>query len=235
MHAVSRATISTPRRTQGMSSKCSILLLVACVAGVTAPLRAQAISSARAGPRAVLERSQEIALARSAAPASISARAQILVFDGADYVVAESGSNGVTCVVNRSWQASIEPHCYDREAAETMLPMELRRNVLRHRGASEESIEREIATGVASGKYHLPRRPAMTYMMSAAQVLYDDEGRRVGPWRPHLMIYYPYLKEDDVGFAGAPDMRVGMVGDAGTPFSTLIIVMANSIPLAPKQ
>jgi len=186
-------------------------------------------TTTRAGPRPILDRAIEIRLARSAAPPSVSGGARVLVLADTSYVVGDPGEerSGVTCVVNRSWRASLEPHCYDAEAAATIMPMELRRNELRHRSRSEADIDREIEAGLANGRYRLPARPAMTYMMSPRQVLYDDAGRRVGAWRPHLMIYYPYLTNVQVGLAATPDMSVGMVSEEGRPTSTLIIVMPN--------
>ena len=184
-------------------------------------------TSTRAGSRRILPREREIELARSAAPHSVSAHARVLVLIDSAYVMADSGGGeqSVTCVVNRSWRESIEPQCYDREAAATIMPMELRRNELRHRSTPEAEIDRHIAAGLASGEFRLPSRPAMTYMMSPQQLLYDDDGRRVGSWRPHLMIYYPYLTNAQLGLASSPDMSVGMVSQEGTPEATLMLVM----------
>jgi hypothetical protein len=207
---------------------CMLAILGALIASTA---RAQDTTT-RAGPRPLLQPATEIALARSAAPPSVAARARVLVLTDSGYAVADSGrsAEGVVCVVNRSWRASIEPHCYDAEAAATVMPVELRRNEMRHRSIPEAEIERELAAGLAAGTYRLPSRPAMTYMMSPRQVLYDDAGRRVGAWRPHLMIYYPYLTNAQVGLATQPDMRVGMVSDEGTPASTLVIVMPDFAP-----
>src|SRR5688572_24333587 len=144
---------------------------------------AQQATSSRAGPRILLNRSHEISLARSAAPETISQHARVLAFTERGYVIADSGTTTVTCVVNRSWAQSIEPHCYDAEASATVLPIELFRNEQRHAGRAEAEIEREIQARFASGKFRPPIRPALTYMMSSAQVLYDDSGKRVGAWR----------------------------------------------------
>jgi hypothetical protein len=190
-------------------------------------------SAARAGARPLLPPAQEIPLARSAAPASISAGARVLVLTDTGFVVADSGKNGVTCVVHRSWPGSIEPHCYDAEGARTVLPIEMHRTMQRHRGRPEAEIDREIADGIASGKYRHPTRPAMTYMMSSAQVLYDDDGKHVGRWRPHLMIYYPYLSGTALGLGATPDMRVGMVSGEGTPGSCLILIMPGFVDPTP--
>jgi hypothetical protein len=193
---------------------------------------AQSATGGREGRRTVLPRAEEIALARSAAPAAVSVQARVLVFTDSGYVVADSGSSGVTCVVNRSWPRSLEPHCYDEEGAVSIMPMELRRTELLHRGASSRDVEGEMAAALASGRFRLPRRPSLTYMMSSAQVLYDDEGRHVGSWRPHVMIYYPYLTNLTLGLGGGTPGMV--VSEEGTPLSTLILVMPASIsPVQP--
>jgi hypothetical protein len=194
------------------------------------PGSAQTLAPTRTGPRQLLPRDYEITLARSAAPPSVSARARVLVFTDAGFVVADSGSNGVTCVVDRSWPQSLEPHCYDAEGAASVLPQNLRRTELAHRGKGEDEIDRETAGALATGRFRMPRRPALTYMMSAGQVLYDDDGRRVGAWRPHLMVYYPYLTNAELGLASRPDMQVGMVSDEGTPRASLVIVMPTFVP-----
>ncbi len=198
---------------------------------VTRSVDAQDSVSVRGGRRSLLPPGKEILLARSAAPASVGRHATVLILTDTGYAIAERGDNGVTCLVNRSWRDSLEPHCYDAEAATSVLPMELRRLQLRQQGASEAEVARDIQTGLATGRFHPPRRPAMTYMMSAGQVLYDDEGHRVGAWRPHIMIYYPGLKNADVGLAASPDMAVGMVSDEGTAEANLTIVMPAFVPV----
>jgi hypothetical protein len=181
--------------------------------------------ASRSGRRPVLSATEEIALARSAAPSSISAHARVLALTDTGYDTIADGSSAVTCVVNRSWDRSVEPHCYDPEGAATVMQIELRRNYLRHIGKPEDEISKELALGLVSGKYRLPSRPALTYMMSARQVLYDDSGKYVGKWRPHLMIYYPNLSNKAMALPATPDMRVGMVGGDGGTESSLIIVM----------
>jgi len=206
-------------------------LIVVSLAILTAvPANAQTSTPSRSGRRLLIPREYETALARSAAPASVSAKARVLVFTDSGFVVADSGSNGVTCVVNRSWPQSLEPHCFDAEGAASIMPQELRRAELGHRGIPDAEVDREIAAGLAAGRFRMPRRPALTYMMSAGQVLYDDGGRRVGSWRPHLMLYYPYLTNADLGLASRPDMRIGSVFQEGTPGASLVIVMHDFVP-----
>lgn len=186
---------------------------------------AQSAGAGRAGPRALLPREREIALARSAAPPSVSRDASVMVLTQRGFELAVRGTSGVTCVVNRSHPQSLEPHCFDAEGSATILPMELRRTELLREGKSAGEIEREIAAGLLGGKYRLPRRPAMSYMMSPEQVLYSDEGRNVGRWQPHIMIYYPHLTSADLGLGGEPSTAAAMVVDEGRPLSNITVVV----------
>ena len=190
---------------------------------------AQAAGAGRPGRRALLPRDREIAWARSAAPASIGAGAKVFVFTDSGFVVAESGTTDVACMVNRSWPDSLEPSCYDAEAAATIMPMEMRRTLLYHRGAPPEQVEREISAGLLAGTYRLPSRPAVQYMMSSTQRLISDEGRPVGAWRPHLMIYYPYLTNAAVGHHAEPDLEAGLVVDSGRPTANLMVVVPGFV------
>ncbi|HEU5042104.1 MAG TPA: hypothetical protein VFT84_14845, partial [Gemmatimonadales bacterium] len=79
--------------------RCPVLLLLAAW---VSPLAAQSAAAGRAGPRIMLPRDREIALARSAAPAEVSRNATVMVLTDKGFEVAETGISGVTCVVNRS-------------------------------------------------------------------------------------------------------------------------------------
>jgi hypothetical protein len=194
-------------------------------------------TTVRTGARPLLSPSEEIALARSAAPASISSGSRVMLLTDSGYVVGDEGSSQMTCVVNRSWKHSVEPHCYDAEGAATVMLIELRRNYLRHLGKAESEVTADIGAGLLSGKYRLPSRPALSYMMSAQQVLYGDDAKLAGRWRPHLMIYYPYLTNQALGFREQPEMAVGMVSESGEPQSSLMIIMPRfaETGTVPKQ
>ena len=56
----------------------------------------------------LMERSAEIALARSAAPVSISQDAEVMVLGRHGYETAVKGKNGFVCIVERSWTAGID-------------------------------------------------------------------------------------------------------------------------------
>ena len=193
--------------------------LVAVLSCVLAPLlRGQQ----RVGARPTLPREEEIALARSAAPSQISAKARVWVWTGTEYVVADSGTSSVNCYVGRPWTGAIEPHCMDAEGSATILPIQMRRVALFARGVAEAEVEREIAEGIKAGKYRLPSRPAFTYMMSASQSLVTATGHAIGAWQPHLMIYYPNLNADQSALPGFVP-GIGLVDSPDTPYSAFVI------------
>lgn len=211
-----------------------ILYVPLCLLAIPPAIVAQSALS-RTGRRSLLPRDQEVALARSAAPASVSAHARVLVFTDSGFVVADSGTNGVTCIVNRSWPTSVEPHCFDAEASVSILPIEMERTRLLHRGLGEAEVERAIGEGLVTGRFRLPRRPALSYMMSDLQRLIGDDGTSAGHWRPHVMVYYPYLTNAAMGFDTTPDMRVGMVSEEGRPDASLVIVVPQFVPVSPPR
>jgi hypothetical protein len=201
--------------------------VLAAMAAAT-PAAAQEITG-RPGPRLQLPRDWEVALARSAAPPSVSATARVWYFAKGTYIVADSGTSTAACYVGRSWPEALEPQCFDEEGARTILPMEMRTAELLHAGRSQEAVDREIADGLAAGRYRIPQRLAMSWMMSAAQVLYSDDGRRVGAWRPHVMIYYPYLTAAGVGTGANQDLTAGIIVSPGKPGANLMIVVQQAI------
>ena len=56
----------------------------------------------------IADESAEIALARSAAPASISDGAEVMVLGRKGFTTAVKGTNGFLCVVERSWGAATD-------------------------------------------------------------------------------------------------------------------------------
>src|SRR5229473_1230241 len=81
----------------------------------------------------LMERNAEMALAKSAAPESISRDAEVLVLGRDGYETAAKGKNGFVCMVQRSWTAGIDDPdfwnpklraaiCFNPPAARTYLP-----------------------------------------------------------------------------------------------------------------
>jgi hypothetical protein len=142
------------------------------------------------------EQNSEIALARSAAPSSISDRAEVMVLGREGYTTAVRGTNGFLCIVERSWGAATDhpefwnprvrsPVCFNPPAARTFAPIYLMKTKLVLAGKSKTEIVQ--ATASALDKKELPALEpgAMCYMMSKQQYL-NDQG---ASWHPHLMFF----------------------------------------------
>ncbi|MEZ4457707.1 MAG: hypothetical protein R2882_14340, partial [Gemmatimonadales bacterium] len=147
------------------------------------------------------------------------------------FVEAAPGMNGVTCLVGRSWVASLEPACFDPEAGATVMVAEIFRTEAYHRGRPKDEVDREVAARLADGRIRLPTRPALVYMMSSGQELISDDGRPAGKWQPHLMLYVPYLTNTELGLPEPPDFRSFMVNvsDPGKPWATLVVPLATFV------
>jgi hypothetical protein len=170
-------------------------------------------------------RDQEIRLARSAAPAEISKDAKVWVLDHGHYVVADQGHSTEACVVTRSTDQSFEPQCGDAEADATILAVERFRVEERLAGKSKDEVQHEVDNGFKSGRFRAPKRPALIFMQSSAQILANPDGSVLGKWHPHLMVFYPSMHDADLGLSPSSDMNVPGVLDPGTPHSALVIVM----------
>jgi hypothetical protein len=140
------------------------------------------------------DQASEIGLARSAAPASISAAAEVLVLGHDGYTTAVHGSNGFTCLVERGFAASTDdpvfwnpkirgPICINAPAAKTVLPTVMMKARLALAGKSRTEISQAIQSALASGQLPALAPNAMSYMMSKQQYLNDDAVH----WHPHMM------------------------------------------------
>jgi hypothetical protein len=145
------------------------------------------------------DRNAEIALARSAAPDSISRDAKVLVLGPRGYETAVEGKNGFVCVVERGWMAPFDnaefwnpkirgPLCFNPPAARSMLPMTYKRTEMVLAGQSKAQVMEGIAT--FAKKELPPLEPgAFTYMMSKKAYLTDRGDHNIA----HLMFYTPVM------------------------------------------
>jgi hypothetical protein len=138
----------------------------------------------------------EIALARSAAPPSISDLATVMVLGPHGYTTAVKGTNGFLCIVERSWGAATSftefwnPHirapiCFNAAAARSFAPIYLLKTRLVLAGQSRSGIAHAVDSAFASGQLPALAPGAMCYMMSRQQYL-NDEGKS---WHSHLMFF----------------------------------------------
>jgi hypothetical protein len=185
----------------------------------------------------------EIALARSAAPASISDGATVKVLTKSGFEVAQPGSNGSVCMVMRGFSAptytpaqfrdivydpSIHaPICFTAPAARMVLPYYELRTKLAMAGKTPDQIAEGLQAAYVKGD--LPKRDGVSfaYMWSADQSL----GSGIGHWHPHMMIFSPYYENSMVGGNdfGSPLPQVS--DDAGTPFAVVVIPVDDKLAI----
>lgn len=206
-----------------------VLVFVGCV-----PAFGQAAATENAYPKMApieqyrMEKDAEVALARSAAPASISGDADVMVLGTRGYESVAKGSNGFLCLVLRSWTAAPDdpsfwnpklrgPICMNAAAARTYWPIMAKRTELVLAGVSKDemlarvqaSFEKKELPGIEAG--------AMSYMMSRSQYLGDTAKN----WHPHLMFFVP---ETTDGAWGALDASPVLVGQDPTNHITVFLV-----------
>ena len=139
----------------------------------------------------------EIAMARSAAPESISANAAILVLGDSGYETAVKGRNGFVCFVERSWANDFgnadfwnpknrAPNCFNAAAARSVLPAYLTRTKWVLAGQSQAQMAARVTGAPAASGIRAPEPGAMVYMLSKDGYLGDNVK---GPWHPHLMFF----------------------------------------------
>jgi hypothetical protein len=178
--------------------------------------------------------SDEVALARSAAPPSISSDAEILTLGVGGYDVAVTGKNGFACIVQRSWANDFgdaefwnpkvrAPICFNPAAARSVLPEYLTRTKWVLSGATPaQLIEREKAA-IAAKEIAVPETGAMCYMMSKHGYLGDNVG---GPWHPHLMFFLPPTAAAQLG-ANQPGSPVITFPPDILPVSIFLVPVAK--------
>jgi hypothetical protein len=155
----------------------------------------------------MMERNAEIAMARSAAPDSISKDATVMVLGPRAYETAVKGKNGFVCMVERGWTAGIDdpsfwnpklrgPICFNPPAVRTYLPLTIRKTESILAGRSKTKMVEAIKAGFDKKELPPLESGAMCYMMSKQGYLNDTAGH----WHPHLMFFVPLT---DAGTWGA--------------------------------
>jgi hypothetical protein len=188
-----------------------IVMALFCSATRHAPAQAKNTPYAAMAPLTayLMPEDAEIALARSAAPKSISDSAEVMVLGHDGYTTAVKGTNGFLCIVERSWGAATTddffwnpkiraPICFNAAAARSFAPIYLMKTRLVLAGKSKADIVQ--ATDSAFDNKELPALEpgAMCYMLSKQQYL-NDQGKS---WHPHLMFFV----SGDVGKSWGADL-----------------------------
>src|SRR6516165_2041479 len=107
----------------------------------------------------LMDPNAEIALARSAAPESISHDAEGMVLGRHGYETAVKGTNGFVCIVERSWTAPIDdpefwnpkrrgPICFNAAASRSYLPRTIKKTELILAGRTKAQMIEAIVAAV---------------------------------------------------------------------------------------
>ncbi len=163
----------------------------------------------------LMDKDAEITLARSAAPASISQDAAVLVLERHGYKTAIKGKNGFVCMVERGWMGAVDwpefwnpkirgADCLNPPAARSMLPIAEMRTRLVLAGRSRKEMLDEIRAALAKNQLPALESGAMSYMMGKGSYLTDQDGHNGA----HLM-FYTHVTDPAVWGAGLPGSPVG--------------------------
>jgi hypothetical protein len=219
-------------RTWAIGPVCGLAFLT-CAIGSAGADGAKAVYPAMApiGQYLMASSSDEIALARSAAPASIAGDADVLTLGSHGYETAAKGRNGFVCMVWRSWTAGFDdpefwnpklraPICLNAAAAHTVLPSYLERTKWALAGVSKADMIARTQAAVAANTLTVPAAGAMSYMMSKQGYLGDAAGH----WHPHLMFFLARTDSGDWGanLGGSPVIAANDDIERTTTFFVLL-------------
>jgi hypothetical protein len=171
----------------------------------------------------LMDRQKEIALALSACPPSVVAKAGVYALERSGYVKVRDSQNGFTAIVQHALPISQDPQCMDAEGTRTFLPRYLKIAELRALGKTPEEIKLFVADAFSKGIFQPPSRPGIDYMLSTENItVVDPEKGLVAPFPPHVMFYGPYITNADLGSNGRPNDPVFVAGE-GTPHALIIV------------
>src|SRR5208282_427660 len=144
----------------------------------------------------LMDRTAEIALARSATPESISADAEVLVLGRHGFETAVKGKNGFVCIVGRGWTSAADadfwdpkvrvPMCVNASAARSYLLRLAKETEWGLAGRTPAQMTESITAAMARKELPAMESGAMCYMLSKQGYGGDSSPH----WPPHLMFFY---------------------------------------------
>jgi hypothetical protein len=178
----------------------------------------------------LMDRTAEIALARSAAPESISGDAEVLVLRRHGFETAVKGKNGFACIVERSWTSAADPDfwnpkvrtpiCWNAAAARSVLVRNIKRTELILAGRTKDQVDEAIFAAVDKKELPAVEPGAMCYMMSKQ----GYGGDTVDHWPSHLMFYYSPT-DPAIWGANLPGSPITAMSDTREHVTTFVIAV----------
>jgi hypothetical protein len=213
----------------------SLVMFFLVLPGATRWVRAQADPYSSMAPlqQYLMPKEAEIALARSAAPASVADSATVMVLGRRGYTVAVPGTNGFLCIVERSWSHTTNapefwnpkarsPNCFNAAAVGSIVKAYLMKTRLVLAGKSKTDVAQAIAMAVDRKELPAPKEGAMCFMMSKRQYLNDQ----VKNWHPHVMFFVASDAAESWG-ANLPGSPVTAFRDPQTRVTTYVVVVGH--------
>ena len=176
------------------------------------------------------DRAAEIALARSAAPESISRDAEVMILGRHGFETAVKGKNGFVCAVGRSWTSTVDaefwnpkvrvPACVNAAAARSYLLRVTKETEWGLAGRTPTQMNEAIAAAIARKELPPMEPGAMCYMMSKE----GYGGDSVPHWPSHLMFFYSGTDLASWG-ANLPGSPVIGVSDSVEHLTQFVVVV----------
>jgi hypothetical protein len=215
-------------------------LLALSLGGAAQAAKAAYPSMAPIAQYRMASQAEEIDLARSAAPPSVSNDAEILTLGARGYETAVKGKNGFVCIVERAWASDFEdaefwnpkqrgPICFNPASVRSVLPTYLKRTEWVLAGVSKADMVERTKAAIAAKEIAEPEVGAMCYMMSKGGYLGDAAG---GHWHPHLMFFLPRSEAAAWGanLPGSPVLGGGGGLEPGTVVFTIVPNWSDGTP-----
>lgn len=214
-----------------MLSHIKEIIVVACLGLISASI--QADESYRL---LFLDKDEELKLALSAGPEHIRNDATVYTFGKSGYELAQKGSNGFICLVNRdgsqNGDLTLRPTCWDDEGSKSIVPVMLRVGELLTQGKSSDEIKTEIERGYAELRFRAPTMTGIAYML-VGDVQFDAAKGKISKtvFPAHYMIYAPSVTNEALGITEDAQnsqfmLPFGYDGYSGGANTAYIIVMA---------
>ncbi len=176
----------------------------------------------------LMDRTAEIALARTAAPESVSSDADIMVLGRHGYETAVKGKNGFVCIVGRGWSSAADldfwnpkvrvPMCVNAPAARTYLLAIKKITDLALAGRNLAQVNEAIVNAFTKKELPAMESGSMCYMTGKE----GYGGDVAAHWPPHLMFFYSDF-EPALWGANVPGSPIIGIFDPSTHLTQFVI------------
>ncbi len=192
--------------------------------------------------RTIFPRDVEMELALSGAPAHLRSGAAVYVYGTTGFEKARSGTNGITCLLNRDafiyGSKQFKPTCWDAVGESTYIPVMLEVGKLLAQQQTPDSIRAAIDAGFANLTFRAPTTGGVAYMLAGDIDLDLKTGRVLRQAFPgHYMFYAIGASTAQLGttreaLTANPALPSVFTGGAGGSHGLSYIIVAPNVSSA---